>query len=87
MESTEASRIQNEDKKSQQSKSSRGGMGRSEGRSRYLKLKYILVRDNDFQKYDVQENQEDNKLGASKMVAIRGVEQGYPLPRFTTFEI
>ena len=39
------------DKKSQ-SKQSRFGRKEGDGQNRFLRLKYILVRDNDFEKYN-----------------------------------
>ena len=75
------------DKKSQ-FKQSRFGRKEADGQNRFLRLKYIIVRDNDFEKYNQRRsnNQLSEKgIGATKLEAIRGAELGFPLPRFTTY--
>ncbi len=58
---------------------------------RYLRTKYILVRDNNYD-HDLEpwmnksKVVEKSKMESSKIKAIKG-DADYPLPRFATYEI
>ena len=57
--------------KDKSSKPSR--FGRDDSQNRFLRLKYILVRDNDFEKYNEGiNNSEKGGMGVSKIQGIRG---------------